>query len=148
MFNKFRTIIIVAIVANLISFSQLSNAKSQDEIALTVSELNWVTLGKGPTQKAILWGDPKKGDTGMYIKMPPGKKGIPHKHNVDYHGLVVQGTWIKTFGENDIRKLPVGSYVLQPGEEWHSDGCEGPEECIIFVHSSETRNVTRKPLDK
>ena len=63
---------------------------------------------------------------------------------MDYHGVAVQGTWVKTFGEDDTRTLPPGSYVLQPGEKWHRDGCAGPDDCIIFVHSSEARDATLK----
>jgi len=144
MYRELKIIIKFGIVVSLLFWSQLSIACSQEEIALPIDKLNWKILGKGPTQKAILWGDPKREGTGMYYKLPPGKKGMVHKHNVDYHGLVVKGTWVKTFGESDVRTLHVGSYVLQPAEKWHSDGCAGPEECILFIHSSEVRNVTRK----
>jgi len=100
----------------------------------TPEELTWVPFG-AEGKAAFLWGDRKVGPWGMLLKFPPGYRGGAHSHTLDYHGITVAGTWTRTAG-GVSRDLPVGSYVLQPGKQVHSDGCKGPEECVFLIHQA------------
>ena len=71
---------------------------------------NWVQ--RGPVQIVMLWGD-SKGESAFFLKIKAGKKGAKHAHNEDYHGATLQGTWVKTMGDDGVIMLPAGSHVMQ-----------------------------------
>ncbi len=99
---------------------------------------NWVK--RGPVQIVMLWGD-SKGESAFFLKIKAGKRGAKHAHNEDYHGETLQGTWLKTMGDDSVTMLPVGSHIMQPKKEWHIDGCAGPEDCILLIHFEGPRDV-------
>ena len=52
----------------------------------------------------------------------------------DYHTVNLTGTWKHIFLETgEVRELPPGSYVFQPGGEMHGDAFIGPEDCVIML---------------
>ena len=113
-------------------------AKGKQPVTMASTELQWEAYAPGaPLQVAKLWGDRAKGgDYGMLLKLPAGFEAGMHSHTGDYHGVSVQGTWIHT---NDGQTSPAkemapGSYVFQPGKQFHNDVCKGKTECILFVH--------------
>ena len=54
----------------------------------------------------------------------------------DYHTVNLTGTWKHIFLETgEVRELPPGSYVFQPGGEMHGDAFIGPEDCVIMLRS-------------
>ena len=110
-----------------------ANAAGAD-VAVAADKLNWGPWGDSPAQIVVLWGDPSSGEFGALLKLPPGFTPGPHAHTEAYHGVNLQGTWVHIFGNDDVRSLPAGSYVMQPGKGFHNDACAGPEECIIFIH--------------
>ena len=107
---------------------------AEKRVAVAADKLNWAQWGKGPAQIVVLWGDPKSGELAALLKLPPGFTPGPHGHTYAYHGVNLKGTWVHIFGSDDVRSLPAGSYVMQPGKDEHNDACAGPEECIIFIH--------------
>ena len=106
----------------------------ENDIAVSAGNLKWVPFGETSAQLAVLWGDPASGEYAVLLKLPPGFTPGPHSHTFAYHGVNLQGTWTHIFGNDDVRSLPAGSYVMQPGKELHNDACAGPDECIIFIH--------------
>jgi hypothetical protein len=73
----------------------------------------------------------------MLLKQPGGgfEAGM-HAHASDYHGVLVQGTWIHTVeGDSSAPKeLTPGSYVFQPAWQFHNERFLGPEDCIVYIH--------------
>ena len=102
-------------------------------------KLNWVT--RGPLQVVALWGDPKVEESAFFVKLRPGQKGALHAHSEDYHGVTIQGTWLKTMGDEGVKKIVAGSYIMQPKKEWHIDHCAGPEFCVFFINFLGPRDV-------
>ncbi len=102
-------------------------------------KLNWVK--RGPIHIVMLWGS-SKGESAFLLKMKrPGAKGKRHAHSVGYHGVTLQGTWSKTKSDGSVVKLPPGSHIFQPKNEFHIDECAGPETCILFIHFEGPRDV-------
>ena len=99
---------------------------------------NWVQ--RGPVKIVMLWGD-SKGESAFLLKNSAGYKGRKHTHNEDYHGVTLQGTWLKTIADDSVKTVPVGSHIMQPKKEWHIDGCAGPQDCILFIHFEGPRDV-------
>jgi quercetin dioxygenase-like cupin family protein len=101
------------------------------------NQIDWQPIAEdSPLQMAVLFGDPSKGENVRMFKLPAGHVVPVHMHTGDYHGVNVAGTWRHTFDGGEDLKLPAGSYVFQPGGQFHGDACVGPEECIIMVYQS------------
>jgi anti-sigma factor ChrR (cupin superfamily) len=121
--------LVMASVAGL-SYSALG---AENGAMIPAEGIVWKPLPGGPLKVAELWGDRTQGAHGMLLKFPPGYEAGSHKHTADYHGLTVQGVWVHIV-DGERRELPVGSYVMQPGGQFHNDICKGPDECVIFLH--------------
>jgi len=102
-----------------------------------VSELEWKELAPGiPLQISVLWGVREKGAHGMLLKMPAGFNSGMHAHTSEYHGVVVQGTWMHSEeGQTEVKELGPGSYAFQPGKGMHNDACKEGSECIVMIYS-------------
>lgn len=94
--------------------------------------MTWEKFGDSPLKVAKLWGDRDQGAYGMLFKLPAGFKAGPHAHTADYNGISLAGTWVHTM-DGETKELPPGSYVMQPGGQYHDDSCKGPEECVLFI---------------
>ena len=82
----------------------------------------------------------------MFLKLPAGSEGGLHAHTGDYHGINVQGTWVRTIEGDPVEKeLPPGSYVFQPGGQFHNDRCAGPEDCVLFIHQNTMGDLLTPP---
>jgi hypothetical protein len=113
--------------------SYTTGAIGADQAGMTPSgAIAWEPFFGGPLQIAKLWGDRDQGAYGMLLKMPAGFEAGSHAHTSDYHAINVQGTWVHTM-DGQTKELPVGSYVMQPGMQFHNDSCKGPGECILFI---------------
>lgn len=112
-------------------------AKAKQWITLPFAEINWEPYEPGsPLQVAKLWGDRAKGgEYGMLMKMPGGFESGMHTHSLDYHAILVQGTWVHAVeGDMAIRDLSPGSYVFQPGRQNHNDVCKSRADCIYLMY--------------
>lgn len=104
---------------------------SKQEITMPAAELKWEALVPGsPVTMSVLWDDVKKGPFGMLLKLPGASESGMHTHASDYHGVLVQGTWVHTFqGDGSAPKeLTPGSYVMQPAQQFHNDKSKRPED--------------------
>lgn len=102
------------------------------------SALKWMPLdpnAAGGPELAVVSGDPQKGESGFFLKLPPGTKPGLHTHTADYHAIVISGApkhWLP--GEDKKAKpLGPGSYWFQPGNQPHGDECTGPEPCVVYI---------------
>lgn len=105
-----------------------------------LEKLNWVD--RGPVKIVNLWGGDDSGESAFLLKIGPDFKGGKHLHSEDYRGVTLQGTWAKTWADGKVEKFPVGSYLKQPKNKWHIDGCAGPEMCIFLIHFEGPRDIT------
>lgn len=105
----------------------------------SLQSLDWVK--RGPVKIVPLWGG-DSGESAFLLKNKPGFTGKRHTHSENYHGVTLQGVWLKTIGDGTVKELPVGSHIMQAKEKWHIDGCKGPEHCILFIHFEGTRDIT------
>lgn len=130
-----RTMAVTAMLGAAIGFGSLSPAalaESGTGVMMLPSEIRWEPFFGGVLQIAKLWGDRDKGASGILIKFPGGFKAPDHAHTHAYNGLTLEGIWVHTMN-GVTRELPPGSYVHQPGGDFHGDGCKGPEPCVIFL---------------
>lgn len=112
------------------------------------NEVKWEPFAPGaPVDVAPLWGDRAKGgDYGMFLRLKAGQEAGMHAHTADYYGVNVKGTWIRVIQGDPARKeLPQGSFVFQPGKQFHNDICKGPEECVLLIHQHAASDVIQPP---
>lgn len=133
--KSIRTYLTAAVLSIALATTALANRQE----SRTLNDLKWVKGGPG-LSFALLWGDWSKGNYGMIVKIKAGHAAPKHSHTADYHGVTIQGTWVHTYGKNDHRILPPGSYAFQSGKENHGDRCQGPEDCLILIHQHGPRD--------
>jgi quercetin dioxygenase-like cupin family protein len=135
--NITKTIVGALVLAAVAAGSYTAGAAKGKEAAnVAANEMKWEPLAPGmPLQKVALWGDRDKGgDYAMLLKLPAGGEAGMHSHTGDYHAINLTGTWVHTNEGGSAHELPPGSYVMQPGKQFHNDACKGTVDCIIFVH--------------
>jgi hypothetical protein len=127
----------VVLAVAVVSYAAGAAKAKPELVRIPAGELHWEPYAPGvPLQVAALWGDrTKAGDYGMLLKFPAGFDSGMHAHTLDYRAVGVQGTWVHTQeGETAAPDLGPGSFVMQPGKQFHSDACKGKQECIVFIH--------------
>ncbi len=134
-----KTAAVIALAGLIGTISSTALAADKDMSGTDFDKLNWVE--RGPVKIVSLWGG-KSGESAFLLKIGPDFKGGKHLHSEDYHGVTLQGTWLKTWADGKIEKFPVGSHLLQPKNKWHLDSCAGPEVCVFLVHFEGTRDIT------
>ena len=125
-------------IAAVVALAGFVGTISSASAGTDLENLNWVQ--RGPVKIVMLWGD-SKGESAFLLKNSAEYKGRKHLHNEDYHGVTLQGTWLKTLADDSVITVPVGSHIMQPKKEWHIDGCAGPEDCIFFIHFEGPRDI-------
>lgn len=121
---------------------------SATAIHLPATALKWEPFAAGaPVDVAPLWGDRTKPDEfGMFLRLRAGQETGMHAHTADYRGVNVQGIWVRTIqGDPVPKELPPGSYVFQPGKQFHNDMCKGPVDCVLFIHQHSMADVIQPP---
>jgi hypothetical protein len=88
-----------------------------------------------PQRLTTLWGDrDRDGGFGQLIELPPGFRSPVHYHSGDFHGVLIQGTWLHEDASGNGTPLTApGSYVRQAGGELHVDRCVSKEPCLLFL---------------
>jgi len=131
--------VVMALAGFVGTISSASADAGEHPMGTDWEKLNWVT--RGPLQIVALWGDPKVEASTFFVKLRPGQKGALHAHSEDYYGVTIQGTWLKTMGDEGVKKIVAGSYIMQPKKAWHIDHCAGPETCVFFINFLGPRDV-------
>ena len=132
------TIITLATIAAVMVLAGCVGTTSSGSVGTDWEKLDWVE--RGPVQIVMLWGD-SDGESAFLLKNKPEERGTRHAHSEDYHGVTLQGTWLKTMSDDSVKMLPAGSHIMQPKNEWHIDNCAGPEECIFLIHFEGPRDI-------
>ncbi len=120
----------------LAAIGGLTTAATADDARVVVpaGDREWISLGDGPVQFSPVWGDMQGAEHAFMVRVPAGAELGAHIHSADYHGVVLQGLWVHTFGDGTVANLPAGSYIMQPAGEVHQNSCAGTEECMVLLH--------------
>ena len=89
-----------------------------------------------PIMISLLWGDRHAdGGFGEMVRLPPGFDSGRHAHSADFHGVLIEGTWVHEgpAGQGRDVRLGRGSYVRQAGGEMHVDRCVSTVPCVLFL---------------
>jgi quercetin dioxygenase-like cupin family protein len=112
-------------------------ADSKQMVVVPANEAQFVPVNPqqpdGP-QIALLWGDPSKGPSAMFMKFKK-LEGRFHIHSHDYHLIVLEGKMThQAQGENKegAKILESGSYWFQPANQPHADSCL-TDQCVMFI---------------
>ncbi|MES0808910.1 DUF4437 domain-containing protein [Roseibium sp. SCPC15] len=151
--NMIKTITrIVAVIGLLASAAalpaQAETPESSYRIALESAE--FFQPEGAPFELAVLWGNPQKGPSAVFMKFPPNFPGAMHSHTHGYHGMVVTGAskhFIKGESEADVPLQTPGDYWYQPGGEHHNDSFPTDEPTILFIQWEGPMDVHFHPED-
>ncbi len=129
--------LIVADLSTAESQAPSKPAAKKEAILWTPADLKWTDVPevKGVKQ-AVLWGDPKKGAHGVYIKFPAGTEVALHTHTYDSRGTVISGTVVITPEGQSPKELGPGSYYFVPGGQKHQSGCKRGADCLFLDQST------------
>ena len=120
--KSFGGLVVVCVAVTIAAATREASAQKQPATAvhLSASELDWRPLTPEiPLQSVQLWGErsqPGERGYGMFLILPAGAEAGLHAHTSDYHGINIQGTWVRTVEDDPVGKeLPPGSYVFGCG---------------------------------
>jgi hypothetical protein len=112
---------------------------SERPIPISSADLQWVDLdptGAPGVQIATLWGDLGTGGFGAFFRLPAGFAAPLHRHTHPMKVVTVSGTYIQGPSGEPAFRLGPGSYLMQPGGDYHhTTSCGDSEDCIFFVES-------------
>ena len=134
-------LVIACVAVTVTAAAREASAQEPPDAAIHMSakELPWAPLTPDSgLQWVPLWGDHSKPDEdgyGMLLMVPAGAEAGVHAHSDHRHVINMQGTLVRMMeGDAAPEALPPGSYVYQPGGQFHNERCEGPEDCVLFIH--------------
>ena len=79
---------------------------------------------------AVLSGDPAKGASDVYLRVPKNYEMPSHWHTSPEHIVAVKGKFTAAF---DGAKQATGVYTYIPSKLPHSARCDDTEPCVIFI---------------
>ena len=149
MSNSFRTLAAIGVTVAIIAAThRVWGQQPSTTIHLPATAMKWEPYAPGvPVDVVPLWGDRTKPvEFGMFLRLRAGQSAGMHAHTADYHGVNVQGIWVRTIqGDPVPKELPQGSYVFQAGKQFHNDACKGPEDCILLITQRGPSDVIQPP---
>lgn len=102
-------------------------------VFMAPADVNWVADPEGSGIKmALLWGDPKKGAYGGFLKFPAGWQAPLHHHTYENKGVVLAGTLVVTPEGGTPKEMGPNSYLVVPGGLKHTTACKAGADCVIF----------------
>jgi anti-sigma factor ChrR (cupin superfamily) len=127
--NIIKNLALATVLSSVVSVSAMADSGMMKPF----DQMKWTAIGETGMSLSIIWGDRDSGPYAMYLKLPGNNYAVSsHAHTNDYRGITVQGVWQHEFA-GEKKQLPVGSYVFQPGNEFHTDSCVSKEECILLI---------------
>jgi quercetin dioxygenase-like cupin family protein len=134
-----------------------SAARAKDEapkksvgtaVLAPVSDLKWTDVpDRAGVKIAAVQGDPNKGASHFFIRLPAGFSVPHHHHSPDHYATVVAGTMVFNVDGQD-HSLPAGSYFAFTGKKKHTTHCAEGAECVIFVDSRGKWDVVEEKAPK
>ena len=150
-----RTIALVSIVGVALLGPVMAGAKDAapqkgggTAVLVPASDLKWVDVPNRPGAKlAAVQGDPSKGASHFFIKLPAGFSAPLHHHSPDHYVAVMAGTVVYNVDGQD-HTLPAGSYFSFTGKKTHTTHCADGTDCVLFVDSRGKWDIVDEPAPK
>ena len=100
----------------------------------TANELTWEdAVQPAGARQALLWGDPKAGESAVLMSWKFNSKLPEQVRNQDVHFIVMAGTFtVETGGV--YREFGPGAAITIPKNTKHTLGCEAAGECRVLMH--------------
>lgn len=116
-------------------------------VLVPAGELKWSDVPEFPGLKmAPVHGDPAKGPSHFFLRMPGGFAAGMHFHNADHWVAVVSGTLVLGPEGGAEKSLPAGSGFGFTGKKKHTTKCAAGEDCLLFIDARGKWDVI--PADK
>ncbi|HEX4923388.1 MAG TPA: DUF4437 domain-containing protein [Bdellovibrionales bacterium] len=131
----FSTILLAVVCAGFVG---TAHAAKKEAVVTSFEAIKWFPMDpKNPDggQMGVASGDPQKGASVTYLKLPKGPAPL-HSHSADYHAVLVKGEakhWAAG-KEANAEVLKAGSYWFQPGKQDHGDECVSADGCVIALN--------------
>ncbi len=110
---------------------------TKEQVIWPADKVKWVEMpNTGGVMRAVLWGDPDKGASGVFIKFPAGLKLPTHYHTNAMKIVVLSGTLVYTPEGGSENKLGPGSYLSFGPEDRHFSGPGEGSGCTFFIEQS------------
>ncbi len=150
-----KTIALVSIVGAALLVSAAAGAKDAASkkgggtvVLLPASDLKWGDVSDRPGAKlAAAEGDPSKGASHFFIKLPAGFSAPLHHHSPDHYVAVMSGTVVFNVDGQD-HTLPAGSYFSFTGKKAHTTHCADGADCVLFVDCRGKWDIVEEPAPK
>ena len=133
-----KTFAVAAAVGTALLFSSAALAKDEAKKSggkaslFATGDLNFKDTERPGVQIAAVQGDPSKGASKFFVKLPSGLSVPMHHHSADHFAVVVSGTMVFNIDGQD-HTMPAGSYFAFTGKKQHRTQCTDPAGCTIFV---------------
>jgi Cupin domain len=110
------------------------------EAALSPDTVTWHSCGVPEfpgCDYALLHGDPVKGASDIYVRIPAGGAFPKHWHTNSHYFVGVRGTLVFNFKDGSLMTLSPGSFGFWPGREIMEGRCSNEGPCIYYDHQSD-----------
>jgi hypothetical protein len=114
------------------------------EAALGVATVTWNSCGVPEfpgCEFALLPGDPGKGSSDIYVRLPAGGAFPKHWHTNDHYFIGIEGTLTFNFKDGTLMTLSPGTFGFWPGGEVMEGRCSNEGPCIYYDHQNEFADV-------
>jgi hypothetical protein len=140
------TLVSVVALTVVVAASPAAKPAHQHEAAAALlvpeADLKWSDVPEFPGLKmAPLQGDPAKGASHFFLKMPAGFAAPLHFHNADHWAAVVAGTLVLVPEGGTEKRLPAGSGFSFVGKKKHTTACAAGADCLLFIDARGTWDV-------
>lgn len=103
-------------------------------VFMAPADVKWADGPEGSGIKlALLWGNPKSGPYGAFLKFAGGWQAPLHHHTYENRGVVLAGTVVVTPEGEAPKEMGPSSYVVVPGGLKHTTACKAGADCVLFV---------------
>ncbi len=137
-----KTIAMAGVVAAALFVPAAARAKDEapkkgaaTAVFAPASDLKWADVPDTPGVKmAPAQGDPDKGASHFFIKLPAGFSVPQHHHSPNHYVTVLAGTVVFNVDGKE-HSLPAGSYFSFTGQKKHTTRCAEGAECVLSIDS-------------
>ena len=82
---------------------------------------------------AVLQGDPARGRSDVFLRVPPGMTLAQHTHTSAEHIVLVAGELEVEYAGQPAARLQIGSYAYGPPSAPHRATCVSADACVLFI---------------
>jgi hypothetical protein len=114
------------------------------EAALSADTVTWSSCGVPEfpgCEFALLHGDPTKGSSDMYVRLPAGGAFPKHWHTNNHYFVGIEGTLTFNFKDGTLMTLSPGTFGFWPGGEVMEGRCSNEGPCIYYDHQNDFADV-------